>query len=579
MRDWLIGFALTAVAACCAQPNIVVLLADDQGWGDLGYHGHPTIRTPALDSLAHDGAHFERFYVQPVCAPTRAEFLTGRQAPRTGVIDVSEGAERLALREHTIADVFRAAGYATGCFGKWHNGSQHPYHPNTRGFDEFYGFTSGHWGSYFDATMDHNGELVTGSGYLADDITDHTLAFMAAQTEAGRPFLAYLAFNTPHAPMQVPDANWNDWADRDIPAEHRYSAREEREHTRAALAMVENLDANAGRVLAELERLGIADNTIVVYFTDNGPNGWRWNGDLKGRKASTDEGGVRSPLFVRWPGHIPPRTTVTPLASAVDLLPTLAELAAVDLHPPLPLDGASYAAVLTGTGDAPAPRPVFTSWRGAVSVRTQRFMLDAKGNLYDLAADIRQTEVVTDQHPAVAARLQQVVAAWREDIAATAAPAIPAIPVGHPAAAVTYLPARDAVLHGGLKRSNQYPNDSYVLNWRSTVDKLTWDIEVIEPDRFAVTIHYTARTPGAMLELTMNDAKSSGRIPTAWDPLETGMEHDRVPRAESYVKDFRAFSLGEIDLHRGPGKLTLTAPNFPGETALDFKRISLRRVN
>ncbi len=170
-------------AAPPRRPNIVVILADDQGWGDLSVNGNTNLSTPNIDSLARDGALFDRFFVCSVCAPTRAEFLTGRYHPRGGVRGVSAGAERLNLDEKTIAQVFKGAGYATGAFGKWHNGSQYPYHPNARGFDEYYGFTSGHWGHYFDPELDHNGELVRGKGYITDDLTDHALRFIEQQQE------------------------------------------------------------------------------------------------------------------------------------------------------------------------------------------------------------------------------------------------------------------------------------------------------------------------------------------------------------------------------------------------------------
>ena len=149
--------AWNQASAAGRRPNIVVILADDQGWGDLSVNGNTNLSTPNIDSLARDGALFERFFVCPVCSPTRAEFLTGRYHPRGGVHGVSTGGERLNLDEKTIADTFKAAGYATGAFGKWHNGTQYPYHPNARGFDEYYGFTSGHWGQYFDPPLEHNG--------------------------------------------------------------------------------------------------------------------------------------------------------------------------------------------------------------------------------------------------------------------------------------------------------------------------------------------------------------------------------------------------------------------------------------
>src|SRR5205807_647645 len=194
------------------KPNIVIILADDQGWGDLSINGNSNLSTPNIDSLACTGAMFEHFYVCPVCSPTRAEFLTGRYHPRGGVHGVSTGGERLNLDEQTIADVFKAAGYRTGAFGKWHNGSQWPYHPSARGFVEYYGFTSGHWGEYFNPPLEHNGQPVRGKGYIADDLTDKALAFI--ENERQGPFFCYLAFNTPHSPFCVPDEYWNRFKDK-----------------------------------------------------------------------------------------------------------------------------------------------------------------------------------------------------------------------------------------------------------------------------------------------------------------------------------------------------------------------------
>src|SRR5262245_50572462 len=203
---WLLPIALVAVLigraeaqqAAPTKPNVVVFLSDDQGWGDLSIHGNTNLSTPNVDSLARDGALFERFFVCPVCSPTRAEFLTGRYHPRGGVRNVTSGGERLNLDEKTIADTLKAAGYATACFGKWHNVSLYPYHPNGRGFDEYYGFTSGHWGEYFDPPLEHNGRPVRGQGFIADDLTGRAIDFI--DKSSAKPFFCYLAFNTPHSP-------------------------------------------------------------------------------------------------------------------------------------------------------------------------------------------------------------------------------------------------------------------------------------------------------------------------------------------------------------------------------------------
>ncbi len=214
----LIALALACLwpspAGAADRPNVLIFLADDQGWGDLSVHGNTNLRTPHIDCLARDGALFERFFVCPVCSPTRAEFLTGRYHPRGGVFNVSTGGERLDLDEKTIADHFKAAGYRTAIFGKWHNGSQYPYHPNARGFDEFYGFTSGHWGDYFDPPLEHNGQPIQGKGYITNDLTDQAMAFLGKDRE--RPFFCYVAFNTPHTPMQVPDRWWDAAKDREL---------------------------------------------------------------------------------------------------------------------------------------------------------------------------------------------------------------------------------------------------------------------------------------------------------------------------------------------------------------------------
>ena len=245
------------------QPNIVLILSDDQGWGDYSASGNINLATPQIDSLARDGAAFEYFYVCAVCSPTRAELLTGRYHTRMGVSSTSRGGERFSADEQTIADVFRAAGYATGAFGKWHSGSQWPYHPNARGFDEFYGFTSGHWGNYFSPQLEHNNRLVKGNGYLVDDLTDNAIDFIKLNRE--HPFFCYIPYCTPHSPMQVPERFWKKFQE---PAAlrmlHHEPDKETVQHTRAALAMCENIDWNVGRVLAALAELGLADNPIVI---------------------------------------------------------------------------------------------------------------------------------------------------------------------------------------------------------------------------------------------------------------------------------------------------------------------------
>jgi arylsulfatase A-like enzyme len=494
------------------------------------------------------------------------------------VWDVSAGGERLNLDEKTIADAFKAAGYPTGAFGKWHNGSQYPYHPNARGFEEYYGFTSGHWGDYFSPPLDHNGRSVRGNGYITDDLTDHGLAFI--EEHRGRPFFCCLPYNTPHSPMQVPDRFYEKFKAADLKLRYAGPQAENLGHTRAALAMCENIDWNVGRVLAKLDELKLADNTIVLYFSDNGPNGWRWNGGMRGQKGSTDEGGVRSPLLVRWPGHIKPGTKVTPIAGAIDLLPTLAELAGVSAVGGNPLDGRSLAPLLLGKGGDWPDRMIFSHWNGRVSARTQRYRLDDAGRLYDMTADPGQKRDIAKEQPEAAAKLTQAVAEWKKEVLTDYRQDRP-FTVGYPEFPVTPLPARDGVPHGGFRRSAGAPNCSYFTNWTSRDDRITWDVEVATAGRYEVEVYYTcaAADVGSTVELSFADDRLSGKVTPAHDPPLRGAENDRVRRAgESYVKDFQPLRLGVITLPRGRGPLTLRATDIPGKQVMDLRAVMLTLV-
>jgi len=558
------------------RPNVVVILTDDQGWGDLSVHGNVNLDTPHIDSLARDGALFDRFFVCPVCSPTRAEFLTGRYHPRSGVWSTSTGGERLDLDEKTIGETFKSAGYATGAFGKWHNGMQYPYHPNARGFDEYYGFCSGHWGNYFNPILEHNGKLVRGKGFIIDDLTNHALEFMEQNRD--RPFFCYLPFNTPHSPMQVPDRFYDKFAEAELKLRNRDPDREDVPKTRAALAMCENIDWNVGRILKKLDDLKLAGDTIVVYFSDNGPNSWRFNGGMKGRKGSTDEGGVRVPCLVRWPGHIKPGTKIPQIAGAIDLLPTLADMAGIPVVSTKPLDGVSIKRLLLGTADDWPDRMIFSHWRGRVSVRTQRYRLDHTGKLFDMSVDPGQQRDVSEDQKEVAARLSKAAAEWSAELLPGLTDDDRPFPVGYPAFPTTHLPARDGVPHGNVQRSAKAPNCSYFTNWTSTEDRITWDVEVATTGRYEAVVYYTCarENVGSTIELSFNDSRIRGKVTGAHDPPLFGAENDRTPRgSESYVKDFKPLRLGVLSLEKGHGQLTLRALDVPGKQVMDVRYVVL----
>jgi arylsulfatase A-like enzyme len=351
------------------RPNVLVFLADDMGYGDLGVLGDGTPQTPALDRLVSEGLLLTQHYSgAPVCAPARAALLTGRYAHRTGAVDTLEarGLDRLALRETTMADLFRAAGYATGLIGKWHLGALDPrYHPTARGFDEFVGFRGG-WSDYYRWRLDWGGSFRSGDGrYLTDVFADAAIDFL--RRHRNEPFLLHVHFNAPHFPFQAPEE------------EVRRFRETGRLNTGLSVlyAMIARLDLAVGRILEELDRLGLREATIVLFTSDNGPQFsgegdqsiHRYNGGFRGSKGQVFEGGIRVPAIVRWPGGLPQGRRIDGMVHFLDWLPTLCVLAGIPANPPLPLDGRDATPILRG--EAGGVDPVrFWQWNRYTPVGT-----------------------------------------------------------------------------------------------------------------------------------------------------------------------------------------------------------------
>lgn len=557
------------------KPNILIFLSDDQGWGDLSFNGNSNLNTPNIDGIANNGAAFDRFYVSPVCSPTRAELLTGKFFIRSGVNGVTRGYERMNLDHILISDYFKEKDYRTGVFGKWHNGSQPPYHPNSRGFDEFYGFTSGHWGNYYDSVLENNGKITRGKGYISDDITNKAISFIK---NSEKPFFTYISYNTPHSPMQVPESYLKD---KDIVLKGRYSDKENIKKTMAALAMVENLDYNVGKVIDSLKKYKLYDNTIIIYFSDNGPNGNRWNNDLKERKGSTNEGGVRVPFFIQWPNKIPSGTKVAQISSVLDIFPTLIEL--TNNSSKIDFDGLSFNKYLQDEKLKDNKRKIFSYWNNKISVRNNRFILDNQDNLFDLKLDHKQELPVNNKFLSDFKRLKDAKSFWKKNIVDKYKDSIKRRPftVNDKKSIYTHLPARDAEITGKLKRSSIHANCSFIENWKNEEDYIYWDIDVLESGLNNVELYYTLpkNSVGTEISVEYENQIINKELKTFYDPELEGSKKDIIKRIESYTKEFVSVNIGEINFKKGFSRLKVKTIKKIGKKSIDFRLLVLKKTS
>lgn len=417
------------------RPNILLIMTDDQGVGDIGLHNNDVLKTPHMDAIAKQGAEFKQFIVNFNCSPTRASMLTGRDNYRTGVVGVTETSPLMKSSEITIAKLLSDAGYSTGIFGKWHLGDSYPMRPSDKGFQETLIHKGGGIGqasdppgnSYFNPILEHNNVRKVFEGYCDDIFADATLSFIDKNKD--KPFFAYYATNLPHFPLTVSDK----WADpfRKMGL-HELNAR--------TYGMVANVDANIGRLLAKLKELGIEDNTIVIFMSDNGPRTKRTKNDLypdrysmnlRGTKTSVYENGIRSPFFIKWPAVIPQGVKFTNLAAHIDVMPTLLEACNVPVPQGLKLDGLSLMPLLSAKVKNLPEREIFIQGHAGsepfkyfhFTVRGQRYKLisptdDPYGDiirptdadvkkmianleLYDIEKDSSEINNIARQHPEI----------------------------------------------------------------------------------------------------------------------------------------------------------------------------------
>jgi arylsulfatase A-like enzyme len=420
------------------RPNVLLIITDDQAYGDLGCHGNPHLKTPNIDSLAQQSFVFDTFYVCPVCSPTRAQLLTGRYYYRTGIVDTFLGRSMMHADEVTLAERLGAAGYKTGIFGKWHLGDNYPLRAQDQGFRECVTIRGGGIGQpsdppggdhYTDATMYRNGTAFKSQGYCTDVFTDATLDFMTAHKN--EPFFAYVPFNAPHTPLEAPEGYLKPYREEKLP-----------DGVAKLYAMVANIDNNVGRLLSKLDELRIARDTIVIFMSDNGPEKERYNAGLRGLKGTVYDGGIRVPFFLRWPQAPDPPRKVTGLATALDIVPTILALTKVADTAKVPLDGASLLPSLS-TGQISGEKTYFPQWhRGDVPEKyracasmepTWKLVWSTpllKPQLFDRAMDPLEKDDVAADHADVVDRLTKAYDAWFESVRSTRHFAPPRIVLG-----------------------------------------------------------------------------------------------------------------------------------------------------
>ncbi|HAH45733.1 MAG TPA: hypothetical protein DCM07_12925 [Planctomycetaceae bacterium] len=420
------------------RPNVIIVLTDDQGYGDVGFHNNPKIRTPHLDQLARKSIELTRFYCSPVCAPTRASLLTGRNYYRTGVIHTSRGGAKMQGDEVTLAELLQLAGYQTGIFGKWHLGDNYPMRPQDQGFAETLIHKSGGIGqspdqpnSYFHPKLWKNGDAFESTGYCTDVFFDEALKFMDRQQQAEKPFFVYLATNAPHTPLEIAESYWKPYQQQGLD-----------ETTARVYGMLTNLDENMGKLLSHLDRSGLAESTLVIFLGDNGPQQKRYTAGLRGRKSWIYEGGIRVPCLAYWPGHFREGEKIDQIAAHIDLLPTLLTLTNTPRPEALKLDGVDLSPLLTGSQQKLPERSLFFQvHRGLMPQRYQNFAVVTErfklagypgtfGNenlmlqavpvleLYDLSNDPGEQENVLHAHPETVKDLLSQYEAWFSEMKA-----------------------------------------------------------------------------------------------------------------------------------------------------------------
>ena len=556
------------------RPNVLLIMADDMGFGDIRMAGNPNIHTPNLDQLSAESTNFTNFYVSPVCAPTRASLLTGKYAQRVGVLSVTNGYETLNPEANTLAEAMTAAGYRTGLFGKWHLGENYPSLPNAQGFQEFVGFRTGHFDNYFDPVLERNGEPHPTKGYITDVLTDEVINFIK-QSQNGEPFFCYLPYNAPHTPLDVPEEYLKKYQNKGLG-----------ERVERVYAMMENLDANVGFLLNFLHESGLEKNTIVIFLSDNGPidkfrggpEDWRFNAGLRDQKFTVYEGGIRTRFFARWPGHFVPNRTVEVIAAHIDVMPTLLDLC--EIQPTNSLDGVSLKPLLTEAKPRWFERTLFLNYSlqtlqqpapypGGIA-RIQRYkMVDGK-ELYDLEKDPGEKKNLAPNLPQLLTDLDQQYRAWWRSLFPDGTYTIRPIPVGYDQSPTVRITPHLGRVQGGLEytgfrglygkeKTGIHPSGvdgDWLAHWLTTEDGVTWNIEIMQPGSYEVTLN---------LRCPPGNEGSLVRVSIGEKYLDR-----KVPVAETKIGEWREVSWGSLQLTPGKYKLNIRAVGVAGRKVMEL---------
>jgi len=576
--SWTVALLATAVfqATCPSslsaqspeRPNVILIMTDDQGWWDLGIHGSEKLDTPVMDRLASEGVELTRFYVQPVCAPTRAGLMTGRYYLRTGLYNTRFGGDTMGADEITVAEILREHGYRTGVFGKWHLGRYAASSPNAQGFDEALTFSHGHIERYdHPSQLTHNGTPVQIRGYITDVLTDAAIQF--AESNRDRPFFCYLPYNVPHVPLVLGhavhlqdrgDALLRKYLERGVPVREAH-----------IYGMIERCDANIGRLVEAIDRLGLREKTVVFFMSDNGGIHKFYKAGLRGGKGSVYEGGVRSPLLARWPGHFPAGAKSDAMASHVDLLPTICELAGASPPSDRPIDGRSIAELLrTGQGASPHDY-VYHTWNRYVPVDDQRWAIGGQrykltqGRLYDLAADPGETKDLAKEQPERVREMRAEFVRWFRDVTAGQVYEPVAIPVGRPEQNPVEIQASWAVIEGDGTHYTFLGYDWDTIDgWGEPGDAARWKIDVHRAGTYEVRVSYGAApaSAGSRFRIAVGDRALEGTVEATVTP-------------DVFIRR----TVGTLDLPAGPATLVVRPAHVNGEELMRLNRIWLERLD